>query len=139
MVTDRGGCHLTLKGTDLCEEAKRSFYLFELKSASLPGRTRFGVGIRGGDRTAKGIPERDQAIKAGADGALILTYKGGELHMPGLSNVSREHPELSKDILRAVSPADGDAIIVTWGNDERGVVYGSLNAAWSIFEQISGK
>lgn len=139
VVTDSAGCHLTPKGASLWEEAEKAFYLFEPRSASLPGKARFGVGVRGGGRIARGIPERDQAIKAGADGALVLIYKGRELLMPGLSNVSREHPALSKSILETVAPSDGDAIIVSWGDDASGVVYGSLNAAWSIYERLSSK
>jgi hypothetical protein len=139
VVTDRTGCHLTPKGTSLCEEARSTFYLFEPRFASLPGKARFGVGVRGGGRIAKGIPERDQAIKAGADGALVLIFKGRELLMPGLSNLSREHPDLSKSILGTVAPSDGDAIIVSWGDDRSGVVYGSLSAAWSLYERLSSK
>lgn len=139
VATDRSGCHLTPKGAALCGEAERVFYVFEPRTLSLPGRARFGVGIRGGGRIAKGIPERDQAIRAGADGALVLTCKRRELHMPGLSNVSREHPDLSTGILETVAPSDDDAIIVSWGNDVSGVIYGSLNAAWSIYERMSTK
>jgi hypothetical protein len=139
VVTDRAGCHLTPKGAFLCEEAEKAFYLFEPRSSGLPGKASFGVGVRGGGRIARGIPERDQAIKAGADGALVLTCKGRELYMPGLSNVSREHPELSKSILETVAPSDGDAVIVSWGDDVSGVVYGSLNAAWSLYERLSSK
>jgi hypothetical protein len=139
VVMNRAGCHLTQKGASLCEEAGKVFYLFEPLSAGLPGKARFGVGIRGGGRIAKGIPERDQAIKAGADGALVLAYRGRELLMPGLSNLSKEHPDLSRSILRTVTPSDGDAIIVSWGDDRGGVVYGSLNAAWSVYERLSSE
>jgi hypothetical protein len=137
VATNRAGCHLTRKGASLREEAKHVFYLFEPRSASLPGKARFGAGVRGGGCLAKGIPERDQAIKAGADGALVLIYEGHELLMPGLSNLSKEHPDLSKSILETVTPSEGDAIIISWGDDRSGVVYGSLNAAWSVYEKLS--
>ncbi|HVP23153.1 MAG TPA: DUF4443 domain-containing protein [Conexivisphaerales archaeon] len=133
----RSGCSLTPKGEKLLDEASASFYLFEPRRGSLPGRASFGVGVRGGAELAKGIQERDEAIKAGAEGAITLVSRGGELYMPGLVNVSKEHPELSRGVLDVVAPTEGDAMILSWGRDRPGVVYGSLGAAWRLFERMS--
>ncbi len=133
----RAGCRLTTRGESLYGEARMAFYLFEPRRGSLLGRVSYGVGVRGGGSLAKGVRERDEAIKAGADGAMTLVYRGKELQMPGLENVSREHPELANDILHGVEPKDGDALIISWGKSVSGVIYGSLAAAWSVYERMS--
>ncbi|MGA1974763.1 MAG: DUF4443 domain-containing protein [Conexivisphaerales archaeon] len=139
VVADRSGCRLTPRGASVYGEAKRAFYLFRPKHGSLPGKVSFGVGLRGGGGKAEGVQERDQAVKAGAEGAITLVYSEGKLYMPGLSNVSEEHPDLAESILNVVSPSDGDAIIVSWGSEVSEVVYGSLSAAWSLYERPSSE
>ncbi len=136
--SDRSGCRLTPKGAELYSEAKKTFYLFRPKPGTLSEKISFGVGVRGGAQVARGIKERDEAIKAGAEGAVTLVCRGKELLMPGLTNVTKEHPELSRGVLASVEPAEGDAIIISWGKNASGVVYGSLGAAWSVYERLSG-
>jgi len=139
VTIDRAGCSLTPKGAKLYAEAAKAFYLFNPRPGSLPGKVSFGVGVTGGGEVAKGIQERDEAIKAGAEGAMTLVCREGELFMPGLSNVSKEHPELSAGILQVVTPSEGDALVISWGRSSAGVVYGSLGAAWSVYLRLLGR
>jgi len=138
LMTDRAGCHLTEKGKELYRSAKWTFYEFVPRPGLVPGRRAFAVGIRRGAAfVTSGIAERDEAVKAGAEGALILVCREGELVMPGLSNVSKEHPDLARDVIKMARPEDGDAIVVAWGSRAGVVTYGALNAAWSIYEKMT--
>lgn len=136
---DRTGCHLTPKGKALYDEARGSFYLFKPPSGGFLGGTSFGVGVRGGGPLANGLSERDQAVRAGADGAMTLVYRDRELMMPRLSNLSREYPGLAESVLKVVTPESGDAIVISWGRETGGVVYGALSAAWVLYERLSMK
>ncbi|MGA1975304.1 MAG: DUF4443 domain-containing protein [Conexivisphaerales archaeon] len=134
---DRNGCHLTSKGKTLYDEVRGSFYLFKPRSEGFLGKTSCGVGVRGGGALANGLSERDQAVRAGADGAMTLVYRDGELVMPGLSNLSREYPDLAENVLKVVTPDPGDALVISWGRETGGVVYGALSAAWALYERLS--
>jgi predicted transcriptional regulator len=136
---DRTGCYLTSKGRALYDEVRRSFYLFKPRDEGFLGGTSFGVGVRGGGPFANGIAERDEAVRAGAAGAMTLVYKDHELMMPGLSNLSREYPDLAESVLKVVTPKTGDAIVISWGREAGSVVYGSLSAAWALYERLSTK
>lgn len=64
----------------------------------------------------KGIDERDAAVKAGADGALILVYKDGKLRFPsddgGLEELSETRGKLEQLKLE-----EGDVVAVSFGKD----------------------
>jgi predicted transcriptional regulator len=141
VVTDRAGCRLTSKGKKLYEEAKEAFQLFQPAAGAVVGTRSYGVVVRGGGSLAKGVAERDEAIKAGADGAITLSYTGKALHMPGLSNVTKEHPDLARSIPADISLRDGDAIIIAICEEDcgRALVYGALSAAWALFEGLSDR
>ncbi len=76
-----------------------------------------------------GIEERDEAIRAGANATLVLAMENGEVHMPKVSNLSRESPQLAASIIKNLNPADGDVIIITSANSKMTARYSALAAA----------
>jgi hypothetical protein len=138
IITDRKGCHLTPRGIMLYNEAIRSFFTFIPSPKTVPRGHPFGVVIRSGAKfVGSGLKERDEAVKAGAEGAMTLVYTRGSLLMPELSDLTKEHPELATEIIKAGSLNDGDAVIIAWGPDPASVVYGALSAAWIVYEKMS--
>ena len=86
-----------------------------------------------------GIEERDEAIRAGADGALVLVMQNGEIHMPRITNLSKERPELARDISENLKPSEGDVIIITSARDKTTARYSALAAALSLLRKHGGE
>ncbi len=66
-------------------------------------------------RVGRGIEQRDEAIKAGADGATVLVLKKGKLQFPdGFLTVKRK---LSDVLMKAFKPREGDVIVIGTARD----------------------
>jgi len=84
------------------------------------------------NRLKKGLEQRDAAIRGGADAVMIITFLDGELHMPGVSNLSRERPDFAEKILKTLNPREGDVIIIAGGESISGAGHGALAAAQTL-------
>lgn len=82
----------------------------------------------------RGIEQRDAAIREGADAAMTLIYRGGELLMPGVSNVSREHPRFAAELTERLSPGEGDVIILVGAKRRDRAERGAVAAALATME-----
>ncbi len=79
-----------------------------------------------------GLEQRDAAIRAGADAAMVMTYVNNELHMPGVSILSIERPDFASEVIEKIKPEEGDVIIIAGAKDYRKAKYGALAAAQTI-------
>ncbi len=79
-----------------------------------------------------GLEQRDAAVRAGAEGAIVMTYVNNELHMPGVSILSIERPDFASQVIEKVRPEEGDVIIIAGAKDYRRAKYGALAAAQTI-------
>jgi len=67
--------------------------------------------IRGAAAKVKrGIEQRDEAIKAGADGATVLVFKAGKLRFP--DGFTRVEKGFAKSLIETFTPCEGDVIII---------------------------
>ena len=67
--------------------------------------------VRGAAHKVKrGIEQRDEAIKAGADGATVLIFKSGELQFP--DRFLRVEMELGETLTKIFRPREGDVIVI---------------------------
>ncbi|MFH1788898.1 MAG: DUF4443 domain-containing protein [Candidatus Altiarchaeota archaeon] len=68
-------------------------------------------------KVKKGLDERDIAVKAGADGAVILVYKDGKIQFPagdaGLEELSETRSKIEELDLR-----EGDVVVISFAGDE---------------------
>jgi len=89
--------------------------------------------VRGAaDKVKRGIEQRDEAIKAGADGATVLVFRGGRLQFP--DNFMEVDEELSKSLLQKFKPNEGDVIIIGTGKDVARAEEGAKAAARSLMK-----
>jgi Mn-dependent DtxR family transcriptional regulator len=80
----------------------------------------------------KGLEQRDAAIRAGAEAALVMTYLDNELHMPGVSVLTEERPDFASQIIKKIKPEENDVIIIAGAKEYKKAKYGALAAAQTL-------
>ncbi len=83
-----------------------------------------------------GIPQRDEAIKAGAQGSITIAVQKGRLIIPPdnreIANLSPKENNRLRDIF---NPAENDVIIIGFADNPQRSLAGALAAALSIVSQ----
>jgi len=136
--TSKLGSKLTAKGEKLLAQRLKTYNIIDVKDFDLPdlktGPVTVGIQIRGkADKIRFGIDERDAAVKAGAQGATVLTFKDGALRFPPiLEDLSSKYPELAAKILETYGLIDGDIIIFVSAENRWRALEGALAAALSL-------
>lgn len=137
--TSRAGCALTSRG--------KRVYRRLTKKASKPTEVRlenvdFGpevcvMTVQGGaSRIQSGLEQRDAAVRAGATGVMTFVVKSGQIVMPSISNVDRDHPAFAKELRQIIELRENDAILVASADKGIAAEYGVLAAAWTL---LNGK
>ncbi len=130
----RRGCRLTEEGLELWRSlSSRLVRLGEVERAPVGARGFAYLVREGAGRVRLGVEQRDEAVRAGADGAITLVVREGKLVMPGISDdVDSDYPEFSEELRALARPAEGDAIVIAFAGDARLAEYGALAAALSL-------
>jgi len=81
-------------------------------------------------KVKNGVEQRDEAMKAGADGATILIFRRGKLQFPGESMKVQE--KLSRRLVAALRPRNGDVVIIGTGKDAAKAEAGARAAAQTL-------
>jgi predicted transcriptional regulator len=129
IISSRGGHSLTEKGRKLLG----TFPVF--KWVDVTGLTvgKFSVAtvVRGvAKKVGKGMEQRDEAIKVGADGATILVFKKGRLQFPdSFYDVRKKDSEM---IIDTFKPREGDVIVIGTARDVRLAEQGARAAAETL-------
>jgi len=135
VATSKLGCNLTQRGwavyNQLTSTLTKKTHLDNV-SLNLGGHM-VGVLVKNlGHRVRRGLEQRDAAVRAGALGAVTMVFRGGRLVMPGVSDVTSEHPEFAEEVVERFQPDENDVIVIV-GADTRGKAeYGALAVAWSL-------
>lgn len=129
---DRAGCFLTKAAKALYSELIARIgrpRVLDIRN-TWPYPFSVGIVIRGGaGLVRKGLEQRDAAVRAGAKGAMTLVYHSDRLLMPGISDVTAEHPDFASKILEEVRPEEGDAIIISGAENIHDAENGAVAAA----------
>lgn len=134
----RAGCELTSKGISLSEESLKKYNIIDVKELDLgplkAGPESLVVHVHGvADRIESAMETRDVAVRAGASGAIILTYKNRSLGIPAAyPDLSQDYPDLTKHILRSFGLSDNDVLIVGFSEDRWRALEGALLAAVTL-------
>ena len=132
----RRGCELTEEGRSLWSAIRSKLLrLGEVRNAPVEGESLAYV-VRGASHKVRlGVEQRDEAIRAGARGAITLVFKGGKLVMPGISDdVEADYPEFSEEITALAELGEGDVVVVAFADDLKKAEYGALAAALTLLE-----
>jgi DNA-binding PadR family transcriptional regulator len=87
---------------------------------------------RAATKVKRGIEQRDEAIKAGADGATVLIFKAGKLQFP--DGFAKADTKKVEKLIEALRPRDGDVIIIGTGRDAATAEAGARAAARTLCE-----
>lgn len=132
ITSSKGGHSLTEKGKSLIS-GPQPFVPIEASDLAV-GKVNVATIVRGAaDMVKQGIEQRDEAIKVGADGATVLVFKGGRLRIPGCFTKIKK--EISKKLITALQPKDGDVIIIGAGKDLLAAEAGARAAARTLSKQ----
>jgi DNA-binding MarR family transcriptional regulator len=110
----RGGHALTAKGR---QAVGRPLKFVQVDAGDLTvGEVDVATVVRGAaSKVKKGIEQRDEAIKAGADGATVLVFRADKLRFPeGFARVDRE---VVRQLARMFNLREGDVVIIGTASD----------------------
>ena len=133
ITSSRGGHSLTSKGARAMGQPPK---FVQVKMGDLAvGKVNVATIVRGASAKVKrGIEQRDEAIKAGADGATVLLFERGKFKFPdSFFDVPRETSEV---LIKALKPREGDVVVIGTSSDALRAEVGARAAARSI--TISG-
>ena len=133
ITSSRGGHALTAKGKHFLG---KSLEFVRVDAGDLTvGEVDVAAIVRGAaDRVKKGIEQRDEAIKAGADGATVLVFKAGRLQFPdGFTEVNLKFEKL----IETFRPREGDVVIIGTGRDAAKAEAGARAAARTLTTKVS--
>jgi hypothetical protein len=140
ITVNKKGCSLTSKGKEVFNNftSKIVFYTGGSCLNEKLDKVCFTVCVRNvSDNIGKGVRLRDQAVRAGANGALILRYRGGEFFFID-EDVSCEKTQPSPLWGRLKSDfgfKENDLVIVAFAKDKKHARDGALAAALLLFRQ----
>jgi DNA-binding PadR family transcriptional regulator len=135
ITSSRGGHSITAKGRR--ELGRTSGYVRVDAGDLTVGEVDVATIVKGAAAMVRrGIEQRDEAIKAGADGATVLIFKEGKLQFPdGFLEVPQE---VGKMLIEIFKPKEGDVIIIGSAKDEFTAEVGARAAARTLARSKGG-
>lgn len=137
-VTKRG-CTFTEKGREIFDELRAviSDSVEVPRGSYTTGRYNIALLVRGAARVlVTGVEQRDDAIKAGAQGAITLLYAKERLLMPGVEEDPFERePHIRDLLLLSLKPREGSVVVIGFAEDKRMAELGARAAALGILKK----
>jgi DNA-binding PadR family transcriptional regulator len=132
ITSSRGGHALTAKGKNFLGKPLE-FVRVDASDLTV-GEVDVATIVRGAAaKVKKGIEQRDEAIKAGADGATVLVFKAGKLQFPdGFTEVNLKLEKL----IETLRPREGDVVIIGTGRDAAKAEAGARAAARTLTTKV---
>ena len=137
IAISRSGCALTRSGHSILNELNLMLGTRTkvFRSSVTVGTYNFGILVKGAaNRIKSGIEQRDAAVRAGADGAVTLVVKHGELVMPPAESKMTTQESVAKKIQEAFRPRENDAIIIAGADSQQNAEEGARAAAWTLIQ-----
>jgi predicted transcriptional regulator len=135
----RSGCTLTTTGEQVVSafsEHVRGPVELDLTDVWNHARS-VGLSVKEGARiVGRGLEERDEAVRHGAEAAMVLIYRSGRVLMPELEDVTSQYPHFSEKITSSIKPGEDDCIIIAGASSYRRAESGALGAALSLLRKL---
>lgn len=126
------GIKISKAGMEFISQLPLHVYCLDVPGISL-GEHSVAVQVRGmASKIRTGMEQRDQAIKAGADGATTIIVKEGRLTIPVDFDLDKEDPEVAKIIRQLFDLKNGDVIIIGTSTDLQRAEEGAMAAAFEL-------
>ncbi|MEW5995540.1 MAG: DUF4443 domain-containing protein, partial [Candidatus Zixiibacteriota bacterium] len=129
ITSSKGGHSITKNGLKLLKTLPK--YVRVDAGDLTVGKFDVAASVREAARRVKsGVEQRDEAIKAGADGATVLVFFKGKLRFPD-SSVEAEG-SVARRLIGALHPEEGDAVVIGSGRTIELAENGARCAARSL-------
>lgn len=126
------GIKISKKGQDYIARLPLQVYKLDVSDIAL-GQESVAVQVKGvASKIKSGMEQRDQAIKAGAEGATTIIVKGDRLTVPVDYDLDTNGPEIAGAIRRLFDLSDGDVVIIGTSVDLQRAEEGALAAAFEL-------
>ena len=79
-----------------------------------------------------GLEQRDAAIRAGAEGCLVLIFKNNKLILPGVDSIETVYHDVFSGIQQNFKLSEGDVVIVAFANTKRQAELGAFSAVKTL-------
>ena len=132
------GAKLSQEGKSRLREVLRTMSIKKIlnldKTELVPGTLAVGIHLAHSyEAGMTGIPQRDEAVKAGADGSITIAVKDGRLVVPPDNRDTADVSPKEHSRLRTLfKPTDNDLIIIGFAKDQRRAMAGALAAVLSL-------
>lgn len=129
ITSSRGGHALTAKGK---RSLGKPLEFVQIDAGNFTvGEVDVAAIVRGAAKKVKrGIEQRDEAIKVGAQGATVLVFQRGKLQFP--DRFTRVEKGLAESLIKTFTPREGDVIIIGTAQDLAKAEEGAKAAARSL-------
>ncbi len=129
ITSSRGGHALTNEGKRLLGKPLE-FIRLDVGDLTV-GKVNVATVVKGAaSKVKRGIEQRDEAMKAGADGATVLVFKDGKLRFPdGFAEVSRD---TGLALIKALKPKEGDIVVIGAASDVIRAESGARAVVWAL-------
>ncbi|NLI73950.1 MAG: DUF4443 domain-containing protein [Euryarchaeota archaeon] len=126
------GVKITKPGEEFISKFPLNVYELDAPDIAV-GESSVAVQIRGmAYKVTTGMEQRDQAIKAGADGATTVIVKGNCLTIPVDFDLDENRPEMADALRRLFDLEDGDVIIIGTSTTLQHAEEGAMAAAFNL-------
>lgn len=126
------GIRISKKGQDFISRLPLQVYVLDVPDITL-GQRSVAVQVKGAaSKIDSGMKQRDQAIKAGAEGATTIIVRGDRLTVPVDYDLDKDRPEVAAAIRRLFDLADDDVIIVGTSEELQRAEEGAMAAALDL-------
>ena len=127
----RSGCILTTHGNVCIEESLRQKGIVDVKEVDLcrmkVGPKSIAVQVRERNCTDSLLSLRDEAVKAGAKGAVILVHGSGDLIVPSVyRSLTHRYPMVLADLKKRFALLEGDIMVVGFAEAASKALAGAL-------------
>ena len=136
--TSKEGCSLTQKGQETWKQFEEIFP----KRAEIPktelttSEHNYAFLVKNsGNKIQSGIDQRDVAIIAGAQRALVIISNQGHLQIESVSeSIEKDYPKAANQILKQITPESNDVIIIAGADSMLKAKLGAFAASWSLID-----
>jgi len=139
VTTSRGGTSLTLRGKELLKAIFRKFDIkkvAEVNVTKIIGSGYSGIGVCCSTLSQNVLKIRDEVVRGGAEGALILKFERGKLTIPYLDK--EEIPgmhEFVESVTKTFELSDGDVVIVGFNKKLGRALMGAIRATLAFHKE----
>ncbi len=131
---DRNGCFLTERGKKAVRKIRKVIIGPKKLRLDILGDEAYVMLVRGLKGKVNTLEIRDEAVRVGGKGAIILVKSDNSILFPETGEpISKYHPEDEKAIME-LSPLEGDIIVIGMGNDLKRSRVASIAASLKALE-----